>query len=88
MVWRRRSRLPHDSSNLAANGNKYIWNFNQDNDYTGFARLGYQVADHWRVEMEVGYRPGDLTSVQGGTNQAIVGLCTPGVLRTAAAPNC
>jgi OmpA-OmpF porin, OOP family len=77
-----------DSSNLAGNGNKYIWNFNQDNDYTGFARLGYQVADHWRVELEVGYRPGDLTSVTGGTNQAIVGLCTPGVLRTAAAPNC
>src|SRR5690349_12577998 len=76
------------SSNNAANGIPYIWSFNQKDDWTGFARLGYQVSDHWRVELEVGYRPGDLSSVRGGTNQAVIGLCTPGVIRTAAAPNC
>ena len=77
-----------DSSNLAANQNKYIWNFHQQDDYAVFGRLGYQVADHWRVEMELGYRPGDLSSVTGGTNQAVIGLCTPNVLRTAASPTC
>ena len=77
-----------ESSNTAANGNIYIWRFNQQKDWTGFGRLGYQFTDHWRVELEGGYRPGDISSVRGGTNQAIVGLCTPGVVRTAAAPTC
>jgi OOP family OmpA-OmpF porin len=77
-----------DSSNLAANGIKYTWRFNQKDDWAGFARLGYQFTDHWRVELEAGYRPGDIDSVRGGTTQAIVGLCTPGVIRTAAAPTC
>jgi OOP family OmpA-OmpF porin len=77
-----------DSSNLAANGIKYTWRFNQEDSWAGFARLGYQVADHWRVELEAGYRPGNIDSVRGGTNQAIAGLCAPGVTRTVAAPNC
>src|SRR5579862_4709256 len=77
-----------DSSNLAANGIKTTWRFNQQDDYAVFARLGYQVADHWRVELEAGYRPGNINSVRGGTNQAISGLCTSGVVRTAAAPTC
>ena len=77
-----------DSSNLAANGIKYTWRFNQKDDWAGFARLGYQFTDHWRVELEAGYRPGDIQSVRGGTTQAIVGLCTPGVVRTTAAPVC
>src|SRR3954470_5560865 len=66
------------SSNLAANGIPYTWDFNQKDDWTGFARLGYQVSDHWRVELEVGYRPGNVSSIRGGTNQAVTGLCTPG----------
>ena len=31
-----------DSSNLAANGIRYTWRFNQEDDWAGFARLGYQ----------------------------------------------
>jgi OOP family OmpA-OmpF porin len=80
--------LKATSSNLAANGIPYTWDFNQKDDWAGFARLGYQVSDHWRVELEVGYRGGDIKSVHGGTNQAVVGLCTPGVVRTTAAPTC
>ena len=76
------------SSNNAANAQPYIWRFNQKDDWAGFARLGYQLNDHWRVELELGYRGGDIESVRGGTNQAVLGLCTPGVTRTAAAPNC
>ena len=81
-------RLEGKSTNPNSFGSPYIWNFQQDKDYTAFARLGYRVADHWRVELEMGYRPGDLTSVRGGNTQSITGLCTPGVLRTAAAPAC
>src|SRR5579859_590998 len=76
------------SSNLDSVGQPYIWTFQQDRDYTAFARLGYQVTDNWRVELEGGYRPGNITSVQGGTNQSVFGLCTPNVIRTAAAPTC
>ncbi|MBU1514262.1 MAG: TonB-dependent receptor, partial [Alphaproteobacteria bacterium] len=76
------------SSNNAANGIPYNWDFNQKDDWAGFARLGYQLNDHWRVELEVGYRSGDIDSVRGGSNQAVVGLCTPGVTRTTGAPVC
>src|SRR5258708_4828490 len=76
------------SSNNSALGTPYIWTFSQKDDWAGFARLGYQFDEHWRVELEAGYRPGDISSVRGGNNQAITGLCTPGVIRTAAAPTC
>ena len=77
-----------DSSTTAANGAPYNWDINQEDDWAGFARLGYQINPHWRVELEGGYRPGDIESIRGGANQSIVGLCTPGVVRTAAAPAC
>ncbi len=77
-----------DSANNAPNGAPYIWDFNQKKDWTGFARLGYKLNNHWRVELEVGYRPGDIDSVRGGTNQAVVGLCSPGVTRTTASATC
>ena len=76
------------SSNNAANGSPYAWELNQEDDWAGFARLGYQLNDHWRVELEVGYRGGDIDSVRGGSNQSVVGLCTPGVTRTTAVPAC
>ena len=77
-----------ESSNNAAGGSPYNWTFNQEEDWTGFARLGYQLNEHWRVELEGGYRPGDIESIRGGSNNSILGLCTPGVVRSAAAPNC
>ncbi|WP_337185473.1 outer membrane beta-barrel protein [Phenylobacterium sp.] len=79
--------LEATSSNNAANGSPYEWDFNQEKDWAGFARVGYQLTDNWRVELEVGYRGGDFDSVNG-VNQAVIGLCTPGVVRTAAAPGC
>jgi OOP family OmpA-OmpF porin len=80
--------LKTTSSSNSANGAPYRWEFNQKDDWTGFIRLGYQLNPHWRVELEGGYRPGDLDSVRGGPANAIVGLCTPAVTRSAAAPNC
>ena len=77
-----------DSSNNAANSQPYSWDFNQEEDWAGFARLGYRLSEHWRVELEGGYRPGDIKSVRGGSNNAILGLCTPGVIRSASASTC
>lgn len=76
------------SSNNAANGTPYNWDFNQEDDWAGFARLGYQLNDNWRIELEAGYRSGDIESIRGGSNQSVVGLCTPGVTRTTGAPAC
>ncbi|MEI7572446.1 MAG: outer membrane beta-barrel protein, partial [Phenylobacterium sp.] len=76
------------SSNNAANGKPYDWTISSAEDWAGFARLGYQVSSHWRVELEGGYRPGKVDSVRGGASNAILGLCAPGVVRTTAAPNC
>ena len=76
------------SSNNGFNGTPYAWTFDQKKDWAGFARLGYRLSDNWRVELEGGYRPGDMESVRGGTSNSILGLCTPGVVRTAAAPTC
>ena len=43
------------SSNNAANGTPYVWDFNQEDDWAGFARLGYQLTDHltssWRLKV-------------------------------------
>src|ERR687889_814648 len=62
------------SSNNAANGQPYAWEFNQEDDWAGFARLGYQLNPHWRVELEGGYRHRDNHSIRGGTHQAILRL--------------
>jgi OOP family OmpA-OmpF porin len=70
-------------------GAHYHWAWSTDDDWTGFVRLGYQFNPNWRAELEGGYRPGDLTSVRGNpVRQQPIGLCTPGVTRTAAAPTC
>ena len=69
------------SSNNSANGKPYDWSIDQAEDWAGFARLGYQVSRNWRVELEGGYRPGDVDSVRGGASNAILGLCQPGVAK-------
>src|SRR5690606_23051297 len=61
-----------DSSVNAANQAPYQWDFNQEEDWAGFARLGYQITPHWRVELEGGYRPGDLESVRGDASKNAV----------------
>ena len=76
------------SNNAPVTGAPYAWEFSQEDDWAGFARVGYQLTSHWRVELEVGYRGGDIDTVRGINNQVVIGLCTPGVTRTTAAPNC
>ena len=34
----------------------YNWDFAPSDDWAGFARVGYKVSPHWRVELEGGYR--------------------------------
>ena len=77
------------SSALAADGSPYGFKFSYDNSFAGFARLGYQLQPHWRVEIEGSYRDGGVTAVRGSANRAVpYALCTVGVTRSAANPAC
>ena len=55
------------------------WNFEVNDGWAAFARLGYRFNPNWRVELEGGYRSGDIATVRAvtGTN----GLCalTPAI---------
>jgi len=68
------------SINNVIDGRPYNWTFNSEEDWTGFARIGYRVTPNIRVELEGGYRGGDLESVRGNsTRPQPIGLCRPGV---------
>ncbi len=68
----------------------YDWNWGTEQSWAGFARLGYRMTPHVRVELEGGYRQGNLSSVLSKTGSASIpaGLCAAGVIRTSAAPTC
>jgi outer membrane protein OmpA-like peptidoglycan-associated protein len=79
-----------ESTLIAPDQRRYDWTFDSEEDFAGFARIGYRLSPQLRVELEGGYRGGDVASVRGAPRGANypVGLCTPGVIRTAAASNC
>ncbi|MDY6925437.1 MAG: OmpW family outer membrane protein [Pseudomonadota bacterium] len=51
--------------------------FDVENDWAGFARLGYRFTENWRVELEGGYRPGDIGEVNLGATPAYLCNVTP-----------
>ena len=57
----------------------------QEYDWTAFARLGYRVSPNVRVELEGGYRPGNLNSVVDRTDS--LAICAPGSTTTCGRPN-
>jgi len=81
--------IGESSSALAPDGGTYNYKFSAKGDWVGFARLGYRLSPNWRVELEGGYRKGQIDSVMGWSGrQQPVGLCAAGVTRTVAAPAC
>ncbi|WP_168077764.1 OmpA family protein [Caulobacter sp. SSI4214] len=81
----------HDPSGVkTTTTNNLDWTFSGDHDWTGFGRFGYKFSPNFRLEAEYGYRPGDLKSVLSPTANAAqpIGLCAPGVTRSAASPAC
>ncbi|MDP8916804.1 MAG: outer membrane beta-barrel protein, partial [Pseudomonadota bacterium] len=65
------------------------FDFSPESDYAAFLRAGFRFNENIRLELEGGYRPGDLESVRAeNANSVPQGLCTPGVRRTAASPTC
>lgn len=79
------------SSNNAPDGAPYGYKFaiQGEGDFAGFGRLGYRLSPNWRVEVEGGYRKGQINSIRGSSNRSQpYALCTAGVTRTTAAPSC
>ncbi|MGA9657909.1 MAG: OmpA family protein [Asticcacaulis sp.] len=81
------------SSGLMPDGGPYVYDVSTDDDWAGFARLGYRYNPNWRVEFEGGYRPGDIQSAVGfprtyttETGLKDTALCTVGVTRGASDP--
>jgi outer membrane protein OmpA-like peptidoglycan-associated protein len=64
------------------------FDFSPDSDFAGFLRAGYRFNENLRLELEGGYRKGEVESVRTTGGGLVQGLCTPGVLRTATAPKC
>jgi outer membrane protein OmpA-like peptidoglycan-associated protein len=84
-----RAQADLDSTGAAGQqgaGARVNWSFDPDADWAGFGRIGFRFNPMIRVELEGGYRPGDIESVRG--TGPIQGLCTPGPRRSAAAPTC
>ncbi|MFY8141599.1 MAG: OmpA family protein [Caulobacter sp.] len=57
-----------ESSTTGAN-----WNWEVNNGWAAFARLGYRFNPNWRLELEGGYRSGDIGTVRA--NSGTQGLC-------------
>ena len=60
------------SSNNAADGSPYGYRFDQKKggDWAAMARVGYRFNQNWRVELEGGYRHGDLGQTLGSSDRA------------------
>ena len=54
-------------------------NFVVEEDWAGFARLGYRFTENWRVELEGGYRPGDTGPIIGAGDATYLCNLTPAV---------
>ena len=80
--------LEAKSNVLSSSGQPYNWTFNREDTPVGYLRLGKRFAPNWRLELEGGYRNGDIETVRGSASGQPIGLCTAGVARTAAAPTC
>ncbi|HEV2560669.1 MAG TPA: outer membrane beta-barrel protein [Rhizomicrobium sp.] len=52
-----------DQIDATARNTGLVWTWNSDNGWDGFARFGAWIAPDWRVEVEGGYRGGDIKSV-------------------------
>ncbi len=54
------------------------WNFEVNDGWAAFARLGYRFNPNWRVELEGGYRSGDVGTVRAVSGDNGVCNITPG----------
>ncbi|WP_426188580.1 outer membrane protein, partial [Microbacterium sp. TWP3-1-2b2] len=51
------------------------WNAEVNDGWAAFARLGYRFNPNWRVELEGGYRSGDIGRIRHSTGSVPSGVC-------------
>ncbi|WP_082496022.1 OmpA family protein [Brevundimonas sp. Leaf363] len=64
-----------DDLNLESSTTGVNWNYSVNNGWAAFGRLGYRFNPNWRVELEGGYRSGDIGKVRRANNAVPSGLC-------------
>ena len=64
-----------DDINAEASGNGVNWNHEINDGWAAFARLGYRFNPNWRVELEGGYRSGDIGRIRHSTGSVPSGVC-------------
>src|SRR5690606_19272310 len=52
-----------------------VFEYEVEDDWAGFARLGYRFTPNWRVELEGGYRQGELGAVVNPSGDIPWGVC-------------
>jgi OmpA-OmpF porin, OOP family len=54
------------------------FDFDVEDDWAGFARLGYRFDQNWRVELEGGYRSNDIEAISNPNAGIPTGICQVG----------
>uniref|UniRef100_UPI0035B02BCE outer membrane protein n=1 Tax=Brevundimonas sp. TaxID=1871086 RepID=UPI0035B02BCE len=62
-----------DDINAESSTTGVNWNYEVNDGWAAFARLGYRFNPNWRVELEGGYRSGDIGTVRAVSGNG--GLC-------------
>jgi opacity protein-like surface antigen len=63
--WQKDYSTQAESQFTKPNGVTAKWRFRTQDDWAGFARLGYRFNPNWRAEIEGGYRNGSLDYIHG-----------------------
>jgi outer membrane protein OmpA-like peptidoglycan-associated protein len=85
-----RGGISTTSSNNAPDGSPYGYRFKEKTggDWTALARVGYRFNQNWRVEIEGGYRHGDLGQTLGSANRAQpFAICAAGAVGNCGKPD-
>jgi len=62
--WKSDQEVKSDAT-IGSTGQKYVYDLSTKDALAGFARLGWRYNDHFRVELEGAYRPGDINAAHG-----------------------
>src|SRR5579864_3937998 len=68
-------RLNTVSAANSDDGAPFRFRFSQNTDWTGFVRVGYKLSPHVRIELEGGYRPGELSHVTDNPARDVAAIC-------------
>ncbi|HEX7759032.1 MAG TPA: outer membrane beta-barrel protein, partial [Caulobacteraceae bacterium] len=63
------------SAALESDGQPYNFHFGHTDSWTGFARVGYKLSPNLRLELEGGYRPGNLSNVYDSAARPVTAIC-------------